>query len=361
MDRLVRWVGVVMLAGLAGCQMEPGEAPPVPEAGLPVTVAAKVGVGTAGCGQPSPVTPGETRSFIVDVGGLSRKFRLHVPPGYDETVPTPLVLNFHGYTGNALENERSSGMSTHADEHGYLVAYPQATEFDGGPGFHRVTSWNDGSCNASPGPEGPICAADAFVYPAPPECGVREDDCNWCTCHDDVAFTSLMLDRLEAMLCVDRGAVYATGISNGGMVVHRLGCDLADRFAAVAPVAGALANGFNCAPSGRLALMQIHGRADTTVPYNGSKSSDGYFYESVREVVDLWGSDLSQQCAAPLSPYPTGADGKQGWQCRQHAGCRTGAEVVTCLWDGGHDWPGRVGNDPYGLDAMWAFFQKNHR
>ena len=330
-------------------------------AAAPVLKTEAEGGGSAGCGQAPPVTPGQTRSFTVNAGGLKRTFRLHIPPGYDENVPASLVLNFHGYTGNALENERNSEMSDHADANGYLVVYPQATEFDGGEGLGRITSWNDRACNASPGPEGPICAPDAFVYPAPPECGVREDDCNWCTCHDDVAFVRVMLDRLEQMLCVDRGGVYATGISNGGMVVHRLGCELADRFAAVAPVAGVLANGFNCAPATRLSLMQIHGRQDTTVPYNGVKSSGGYFYESVKEVADLWGSGVSQQCDAALTPYPTTADGEKGWQCRRHAHCATGAEVVTCLWDGGHEWPGRVGNEPFGNDAMWAFFQQNHR
>ncbi len=57
---------------------------------------------------------------------------------------------------------------------------------------------------------------------------------------DDVAFFSAALDKLESEYSVDATRVYATGISNGGFMSFRLGCDLAARFAAVAPDAATL-------------------------------------------------------------------------------------------------------------------------
>jgi len=199
-----------------------------------------------GCGSRAPLAAGESVALTLQVGELERQYRLHLPRGYNPKNPFPLVLAIHGYTGNAmkLENDYTS-FSRHADANGYVVAYPQATGFD--VGGMMVTSWNDLACNASSGPEGSICTEGAFDYPTPPECG-EPSQCDWCSCYDDVGFIEALLDELESTLCIDLDRVYATGISNGGMFVKRLGYDLPDRFAAIAPVAGTIAKGFNCAP-----------------------------------------------------------------------------------------------------------------
>ena len=39
---------------------------------------------------------------------------------------------------------------------------------------------------------------------------------------------------------VDPARIAATGLSNGGFMAYRIGCDLADRVAAIAPVAAVL-------------------------------------------------------------------------------------------------------------------------
>ena len=55
---------------------------------------------------------------------------------------------------------------------------------------------------------------------------------------DDIAFIGALLDAVEQSVCVDASRVYATGVSNGGGMVARLACELSDRLAAIAPVAG---------------------------------------------------------------------------------------------------------------------------
>ena len=124
------------------------------------------GPGTPGCGKVPPATPGETAALSMKVGGLEREYRLHLPAGYDRTTPTSLVLNSHGYTDNAANWESLTGMSDHADEHGYVVVYPQATSFKGElEGSMRVvTSWSDLACSVSGGPDGPTCADDADPF-----------------------------------------------------------------------------------------------------------------------------------------------------------------------------------------------------
>jgi polyhydroxybutyrate depolymerase len=315
---------------------------------------------SAGCGGNPPLAPGESVVRTVQVGELEREYRLHLPTGYASATAVPLVLAVHGYTGTAeaLENDDTS-FSRHADEHGYVVAYPQATGFE--VAGRMITSWNDLGCNASPGPAGSTCTEDADDYPTPPECG-EPRECDWCSCHDDIGFIGALLDELESTLCLDLDRVYATGISNGGMFAHRLGCDLSDRFAAIAPVAGTIARGFNCAPPApsKISMINFYGTRDTVVRFDGTPSEDGFLYTPTSQVMAAWAGPDSQRCSTDDSPYPTSKDGMQGFRCLQRADCATGAEVVDCAWDGAHDWP-HEGEDKFAIDVIWEFFEKNGR
>jgi polyhydroxybutyrate depolymerase len=313
---------------------------------------------SAGCGGTPPAKPGDTVVRTVRVGELEREYRLHLPTGYDPESAVPLVLAIHGYTGTAeaLENERTR---RHADEHRYIVAYPQGAGFE--VAGTLITSWNDLACNASPGPEGPTCTEDADDYPTPPECG-EPRECDWCSCHDDIGFITALLDEIESTVCVDRDRVFATGMSNGAMFVHRLGCNLSDRFAAIAPVGGTLARGFNCAPgpSPKISMINFYGTRDTVVRFDGTPSEDGFLYTPTSQVMAAWAGPESQRCSSEDSPYPTPKDGMQGFRCVQRANCATGAEVVDCAWDGGHEWPNQ-GGDNFAIDVIWEFFEKNGR
>jgi polyhydroxybutyrate depolymerase len=306
------------------------------------------------------VTPGQSAKFVMRVGDLDREYLVHLPPGYDSNRPVSLVLDFHGYGGDAAGEEIYTRLSAHANRHGYAVVYPKSTGFVGEDG-ERTTSWNDLAGNASPGPEGPICSETARKYPHPPECGVPTP-CNWASCHDDLGFVKQMLDRLEETLCVDRDRVYATGMSNGGMFVQRLGCAMPDRFAAIAPVSGQLARGFGCAPGPQtpLSIMNIHGSRDDYVSQRGDVSSDGYYYTSAEAQMSQWASAGSQGCDLKATPYTTSLDGTLDLACAQRAHCATGAEVVSCTWNGAHDWP-KAGATDLANDIIWEFFSRNVR
>ena len=314
---------------------------------LSILIAICAEASQGGCGAAPAVKPGATETLSIRIGDLGREYRLHLPAGYDAEKPTPLVLAFHGYGRTAASFEERTQLSAQADARGFIAVYPQATSFDNGQMI--VTSWNDLTCNASPGPEGPTCIrkGDDPIW-CPPECG-ECGDCNWCSCHDDVAFVAALLDELEASLCVDAGRVYATGFSNGAMLVYRLGCDLTERFAAVAPVSGLPNKGFKCAPPAPLSLMHVHGLGDDVVPATGEASRFGALFTPIEEMIDRWAS--SQDCGADAVPYPSGTE----WECASRPDCATDSEVAVCRWDGGHDWP------ESGADVLWEFFRQHTR
>jgi polyhydroxybutyrate depolymerase len=75
--------------------------------------------------------------------------------------------------------------------------------------------------------------------------------------------------KLVGQYGIDAGHVFANGMSNGAFMTNRLGCERADVFAAIAPVAGTSGVNVGCAPSRPVAVLAIHGTADPLVPFTG--------------------------------------------------------------------------------------------
>lgn len=305
----------------------------------------------AGCGVDPMAAPGETVTRGVWVDGLERTYRLHFPYNYNRETPSPLVLFFHGYSSTAAITEQHTQMSQHADQNGYLVVYPQATAFYTDAG-DPVTSWNDLACSQSRGSAGLFCQPGAADFPFPPTCG-SPTPCTWCTCADDLAFVNALLETLDYTLCIDWNRVYAAGHSNGGMFAYRLGCEMADRLAAIASVSGTPVKGFGCTSGMTLSVLHIHGTEDDVVPPDGSLSRNGYLYTPADAYVARWGS--AQQCDSEPTRYYTRRDGASELECVQYDGCATGAEVVACSWEGEHPWP------YFANTILWDFFKQNPR
>lgn len=272
------------------------------------------------------MVPGDS-TVAISHGGKAREYRLHVPPGYDGTKPLPLVLNFHGYSSNASQQQIFSQMDGKSDSAGFVLVYPQGLP---NPGT-GLTSFNGGLC----------CAFGDLS-------------------RDDVGFTSAMLDDVFAKGCIDERRVYSTGMSNGGAMSHRLACELSERITAVAPVAHILGiPPDSCKPARPVPVVHFHGTTDQLVPYNG-----GGNYPSVPETFAGWGARYG--CAGtPKETLKAGAS-----RCETYESCEGGAEVTLCTLEGmGHCWPGQPFCLPGSLggapnteikanDRMWETFQK---
>ena len=180
---------------------------------------------------------------------------------------------------------------------------------------------------------------------------------------DDVGFIAALIDKLVAEQRVDPKRVYVTGMSNGGMMTHRLGIELSNRIAAIAPVVGTLF-GDERKPATAVPALIVNGLLDKSVPPSGGQPGgrftqtwDGNARPAV-EQGDFWavangcGSDakVSDDERYTLHEYP----------------CPVGKEVVSyMIKDSGHAWPGgqrgsRMGDKPgSGINAtetIWHFF-----
>lgn len=181
------------------------------------------------------IESGSYDKTITTADGLLRSYIVHIPVGYNAKKTYPLVLVFHGGFGWAENIETHSGISQLADKNGFIAVYPNGIESN-----TNIRTWNAGDC-----------------------CGYSSRKNI-----DDVSFVRQLVDSLEKTYSIDKTKLFATGMSNGGMLTSRLACEASDLFTAVAPVAGTLQIS-ECNPIKKVPILIIHGTEDKNVPFAG--------------------------------------------------------------------------------------------
>jgi len=173
--------------------------------------------------------PGDNDRTLNHAGNV-RSYRVHVPPAWTGASPAAVVIDIHGWTSNAAQQQALSGLRAVSDREGFFVVWPQ--------GLNNL--WNAGTCCGNPG-------------------------------LDDVGFLRAVVDAVAAEGNVDRRRVYATGLSNGGAMSHKLACEASDVFAAAAPMAFPLpySNLSQCQPARPIPILMVMGLTDALIPYNG--------------------------------------------------------------------------------------------
>lgn len=330
------WLTSIGCSGEDENQAAPPDAANTPDAGgsgeIPLDGAtdAPQAAKSPGCGRDA--LAGQTTTRTVTVGGRERSFRVHVPATYAKDESTPVVVMLHGGGGSGEQLETaSSKMNPIADRERFIAVYPN--------GSGIVRTWNGGNC-----------------------CGKAVEDGI-----DDVAFVRALLDDLEASHCVDTRRVHAMGMSNGAILGHRLACELSDRIAAVAAVAGTIGVP-TCTPAQHVAVMTIHGTDDRHVPWDGGVGCgpSNTAYRAVPETIEGWRE--RNGCAETTTSYAQQGDGT----CVVYEGC-TKPVVLCTILGGGHSWPGGEpkeanGNCPedgaqsatfIASEAAWSFFAAN--
>jgi polyhydroxybutyrate depolymerase len=250
------------------------------------------------------VTRGSVRA-----DGLTRTYRVYVPTRL--RTPAPVVLVFHGGFGTGARVASQTGFDAEAERRGFLAVYPD--------GVGRA--WNAGPCCGLPS---------------------RADI-------DDIGFVAKLLDKLQRQYVVDKRRVYATGISNGGLISYRAACELPGRFAAVAPVAATLVTS-PCAPAAPVSVLHIHGLEDENIPFEGGQGTrgvTGFDWPQVQQGIDTWRT--LDGCPASGTTTVAGAVTTAAWKP-----CRKATEVRLVTVEGmGHQWP----KGPYhGNAEIWRFF-----
>ncbi len=254
------------------------------------------------------------------VQGETRKYIVHVPPGYDRSRAVPLVISMHGAGGWPAQQMRMTGWNRLADRDGFIVVYPSGAD-TAGPRIWRAS---------------------------------------------DVTYLSALIDHLERDYNIDRTRVYANGFSNGGGMTFILSCTISDRLAAVGLAGAAQTLPWKwCRDAHPIPMVAIHGTDDRFAPYLGGESPivpPGHPFPSIPMWVAKWAA--RNRCAQ----QPITSRAARDVTRTTYAACAADVVFFT-VEGGGHQWFGGrpfpewfVGHDPRTIDTtaeMWTFFQKH--
>ena len=274
--------------------------------------------------------PGDYRfSFVHD--GITREYRVHVPASFRPGRPTALLIALHGGGGDAAlqADDSKYRLISKSEQAGFIAVFPN--------GYSRwpsgvLATWNAGKC-----------------------CGpAQKNDV------DDVGFIREVIHRMERQASIDPRRIFATGMSNGAMMIWRLACE-APEIRAIAPVAGS-DNTPACKPSRPVPVIEFHALDDDHVPFNGGK---GDLSVAQVDFVSVQSAQAKWVRIDRAQPKPSRVLTVAGAHCDLHRAGKNGAPVELCVTDtGGHSWPGggtQQGRKQPSMaisanDLMWNFF-----
>lgn len=267
----------------------------------------------------------QTINGSITHAGIQRDYILYVPEMYTPGEAVPLILNFHGYTSNAFEQLNYGDFRPIADTAGFIVVHPMGT-VDLLGNTHFNVGWGTSSV-------------------------------------DDLGFTAALIDSLSAEYSINQDRIYSTGMSNGGFMSYHLACELSDRIAAIASVTGTMNvnQPATCSPGHPMPVMEIHGTADGTVPYNGN-----ILFGTTPAAVAYWVNYNNCEPTPSITAIPD-TDGGDGCTAEHqvYTGGNNGSTVEHFkIINGEHTWPGSafggVGTNQ-DIDAckeIWRFFSQ---
>ena len=285
--------------------------------------------------------PNEQKTINITFDGVARNFIVYLPSGYNNSGKMPLIFAIHGGSGTPEGMINIANFKTIADRDKVVLVYPEGVQ----------KNWNDGRPTA------------------PNQLGIN-----------DVGFFNQMCDYMINNYSVDGKKIYATGISNGGFMSTRLGCELSNRIAAIAVNAATIEAKIiapNCNPGRPVPALYIHGTTDPLVPFLGGQitagGTAGGTILSHFQVIEKWVALNGCNSTPTITDLPDISNDGTSIKQRVYSGGTNGSEVVSyVIMNGGHTWPqgyqylneaiiGKTSQDMNACEVIWTFFKRFSR
>ena len=280
----------------------------------------------------------EQTTINLSVDGRDRSFLVYKPKGFNNAGSMPLIFINHGGQSTSQGILQVADFRATADRDKLILIYPQ--------GFQNT--WNDGR---------PTAANQLKV--------------------DDVNFFRQMCNYSVSNLSVDNSRIYATGLSNGGFMSARLGCELSDRIAAIAIVGASYEQGIynSCTPTKTVSAIVMQGTADPLMPFNGglvAGVAGGIAVSHNQAILKLVTINNCSLTPATINLPDIANDGTTVVETK-YTNTTTNNEVIGYqIIGGGHTWAqglqylpeniiGKTCQDINGNEIIWQFFKRHKR
>ncbi len=260
-----------------------------------------------------PATAADLDKTIL-LDGLQRQYIIHLPPGFNNTGKWPVIFALHGGGGNYKNTISFYNLNGLADEHGYIIVYPNAVN----------KSWS-------------MKGVSSKVR------GNSQDI-------DDVKFISVLMDTLIAGYHADPRRFFCTGISRGGIFSLFLAGKLSERIRAIAPVCASLPQSVigDYHFQHPTPVLLINGTADPLISYTGGKgrfntsggTADEYDMLPTEDLVRKI-NELNNCAAQPAMTDMPNTDRNDGCTAVKYTyTCNAATVEFIKISNGGHTWPG---------------------
>lgn len=285
--------------------------------------------------------PSEQKTINLTIDGTDRSFIIYLPTGYNNAGKMPLIFAIHGGSGTPEGMINIANFKPIAERDKVILVYPTGIQ----------KNWNDGRPTT------------------PNQLGIN-----------DVSFFNQLCEYMITNYSVDGTKIYATGISNGGFMSSRLGCELSNRIAAIAVDAAtieATSIAPNCNPGRPVPALYIHGTADPLVPFTGglmtAGGTAGGTVLSHFQAIDKWVTINGCNPTPTVTDLPDISNDGTTIKQRVYPGGTNGSEVVSyVVLNGGHTWPqgyqylneaiiGKTSQDMNACEVIWTFFKRFKR
>jgi len=243
----------------------------------------------------------------IQVDGLQRTYDVFLPTGHDISEDLPVIINLHGATGNKTLERTLTEFVPIAEENKIVMVWPQG----------NVLS----TCNI-----GPQNRWNANLFDSP----------------DDVNFISNLIDKLIENYNIDSKRIYVLGRSNGGFMAYTLACQLSEKIAAIASVAGGMTKNSidnSCSSTRVVPVLEIHGTADIVNNYDGYNNCEGD-HASVDDFINFWRNKAG--CSAEFEEYQyPNIDTTDNSTAKRltYKDCNNYVQLII-IENGGHTYPG---------------------
>jgi len=194
------------------------------------------------------------RPYKITVDSIEREYYLHIPDNLPKNAP--LIMIFHGYSGNALNTIKTTNFNQLADKSGFIACYPQGLIDKDNNAFWQV---------------GYTFHKDLDV--------------------DDVKFIQKLIEKLKSEFQLSKKNVFMTGFSNGGDFCNLLSCETDGLFRAAAPIISCFMEEIfnNCQYANPMPTLMLNGTKDPITFWDGDMTdSQGYGpYISTKSMINF--------------------------------------------------------------------------